>query len=139
MAKEKSEEKTENQHPSTTTFWEWIVAAVGLCLIVTAIGTTLYNAWTAHDKPPQLEVSVDSITPNGKNYLVKFLVKNTGGQTAAAVTIEGELKNGAETAETASATLTYAPSHSERGGGLYFTKNPAQFDLQIRVTGYEEP
>jgi len=36
-------------------------------------------------------------------------------------------------------TLAYAPAHSIRRGGLFFTKNPQQFDLQIRVPGYEEP
>lgn len=139
MAEENKSEKNENRESSTTTFWEWIVAAAGLLLVVSAVGTTFYNALTEEKTPPRLEVTIDSITPNANNFLVKFVVKNTGGQTAAAVTVEGELKNGAETPETASATLTYAPAHSERRGGLYFTKNPQQGDLQIRVTGYEEP
>lgn len=139
MAEKKQEKESENQKKSTSTFWEWVVAAVGLILVVAAIGTTLSNAWTEQNQPPKLEVVVDSIEPNGSNYLVKFSVKNDGGTTAAAVTIEGELKKGAEEVETANATLTYAPSHSERRGGLYFTQNPQQFEMNIRVTGYEEP
>lgn len=89
--------------------------------------------------PPQLEVVVDSKQPSGNGFLVRFHIKNTGSQTAAAVAVEGELKNGEETVETSSSTLTYSPANSTRRGGLYFTKNPDQFNLQIRVTGYEEP
>ena len=137
MAEEKPENQKENQGQSdTTTFWEWIIAAVGLILVVVAIGTTVYRAMTEESTPPKLEVVIDSILPNGDGYLVRFTVKNTGNQTAAAVAFEGKLK---DESETGTATLTYVPSNSERRGGLFFTKNPQQSDLQIRVTGYEEP
>lgn len=116
-----------------------VIAAVGLFLVVVATGTTLYRAMTEETTPPQIKVSFASSEPSGDGYLVKFRVVNSGNQTAAAVTIEGELKNGTESVETSSATLTYAPANSERRGGLYFSKNPQQFDLQIRATGYEEP
>ena len=137
MAEEKSENQKDNQgRPKVTPVWEWIIAAVGLILVVVAIGTTVYRAMTEESTPPKLEVVIDSISPNGDGYLVRFTVKNTGNQTAAAVAVEGKLK---DESETGTATLTYVPSNSERRGGLFFTKNPQQFDLQIRVTGYEEP
>jgi len=137
MAEEKSENQKDNQgRPKVTPVWEWIIAAVGLILVVVAIGTTVYRAMTEESTPPKLEVVIDSISPNGDGYLVRFTVKNTGNQTAAAVAVEGKLK---DESETGTATLTYVPSNSERRGGIFFTKNPQQFDLQIRVTGYEEP
>lgn len=138
MAEEESENQKDNRgRPKETPVWEWIIAAIGLILVVGSIGTTLYRATTEESTPPKLEVVVDSIAPNGDSgYHVKFTVKNTGNQTAAAVAVEGELKSGAETS---AATLTYVPSNSERRGGLFFRQNPQQLDLQIRVTGYEEP
>jgi uncharacterized protein (TIGR02588 family) len=140
MAEEKSTDKKENrERPEETSVWEWIIAAVGLVLVVGAIGSTLYRALTQESTPPQLAVSVDSVQPSGDGFLVKFRVVNSGNQTAAAANIEGELKSGEETAETSSATLTYIPANSERRGGLFFNKNPQQFDLRIRATGYEEP
>ncbi len=138
MAQEKSKNEMDEQQVGTT-FWEWIVAAVGLILVLGTIGLTLHRAMTEESTPPKLEIVVDSQQPSGDGYLVRFTVKNSGDQTAAAVAIEGELKNGADTAETSSATLTYSPAHSIRHGGLYFTKNPQNFNLQIRATGYEEP
>ncbi len=136
--KEENQEENKEQH-NKTPVWEWIIAAAGLILVVGSIGLTLYRAITEETTPPILEFSIDSIEPTANGYLVKFQVKNTGNQTAAALTVEGELKNGADSAETSSATLAYAPANSVRRGGLFFTKNPQQFDLQIRATGYEEP
>lgn len=140
MAEEKPEEKEENKvERKATPFWEWVIAAIGLILVLGAIGTTAYRATTEDKTPPQLEVKIDSIEQSGAGHLVKFTVVNTGNQTAASVAVEGELKTGAEKAETSGSTLAYSPANSERRGGLFFTKNPRQFDLQIRVTGYEEP
>lgn len=137
MAEEKSENQKNNRgRPKITPVFEWVIAAVGLALVVVAIGTTVYRAMTEESTPPKLEVIINSISPNGNGYLVRFTVKNTGNQTAAAVAVEGKLK---DESETGTATLTYVPSNSERRGGLLFTKNPQQSDLRIRVTGYEEP
>ena len=136
---EKKESKNTPVENQKTPFWEWLIAAAGLILVIGTIAVTLNRAVNEEKSPPRLKVSVDSTEPSGDGFLVKFRVVNSGNQTAAAVTVEGELKNGTESIETASATLTYAPANSVRRGGLYFTKNPQQFDLQIRATGYEEP
>ena len=58
---------------------------------------------------------------------------------AAGLTIEGELKNGEKSEETSDVTMTYIPSQSTRRGGLIFTKNPNEYQLQIRAKGYEQP
>ncbi len=136
---EKSENKEIRERPKQTPVWEWIIAAVGLILVVAALGTTLYRAVTEESTPPILEISVEAIQPNANGYLVKFRVKNTGNQTASGLTIEGELKRGEESAETSSATLAYAPANSRREGGLFFSKNPNEYKLEIRAKGYEKP
>ena len=140
MAEEKSKRKEENQgRQKKTPVWEWIIAAAGLILVVAALSTTLYRAITEQSTPPTLEISVEPIEQTTNGYLVKFRVKNTGNQTAAGLIVEGELKNGEESVETSTVTLTYAPANSQREGGLFFTKNPNDFEFQIRATGYEKP
>lgn len=130
----------ENQHrQKITPVWEWIIAALGLILVVVALGTTLYRAVIEESTPPILEITVDSIAPTAGGYLVTFNVKNTGNQTAANLTVEGEMKNGAESVETSSATLAYAPANSKREGGLFFSKNPHEYALELRAKGYEKP
>lgn len=122
-----------------TPVWEWIIAGIGLILVVGAIGTMFYRAITEESTPPTLAFAVISIEPIDNGFLVKFSVANTGDQTAAGLTVEGILKSGEEDAETSTATLTYAPANSVRHGGFFFTKNPHQYDLQIRGLGYEKP
>lgn len=119
--------------------WEWIIAGIGLILVISAIGTMFYRAITEESTPPALAFSVVSIEPIDNGFHVKFSVANTGDQTTAALTVEGILKSGEEDAETSMATLTYAPANSIRHGGFFFTKNPHQYDLQIRALGYEKP
>lgn len=139
---EKSENKEKRERPKKTPVWEWIIAAVGLILVVAALGTTLYRAVIEESTPPILEISVEAIVPTANGYLVNFSVKNNGNQTAAGLTVEGELKTdaeGAESVETISATLAYAPANSRREGGLFFSKNPNEYRLEIRAKGYEKP
>jgi len=139
---EKSENKETRERPKKTPVWEWIIAAVGLILVVAALGTTLYRAVIEESTPPILEISVEAIVPTANGYLVNFSVKNNGNQTAAGLTVEGELKTeaeGAESVETSSATLAYAPANSRREGGLFFSKNPNEYRLEIRAKGYEKP
>lgn len=119
--------------------WEWILAALGVVIVAGVIGSTLYRAMTQETLPPSFEVSVDSINAVSSGFIVAFRVRNSGTQTAAALTIEGSLIKGAESVETSTATLTYAPGNSERQGGLFFTKDPGAFELKIRALGYEKP
>jgi uncharacterized protein (TIGR02588 family) len=36
-------------------------------------------------------------------------------------------------------TLDYSPPGSEKQAGLFFTRDPRQFQLQVRALGYVEP
>ncbi len=130
-----SEEKKEHNTP----IWEWIIAGVGLILVIGSISLTLYRAFTEKSTPPILSISLDSASPIENGFLVRFSVKNTGNQTAADLNIEGVLKNGEEIEETSTMALTYVPANSNRQGGLFFTKNPNELDLQIRALGYSVP
>lgn len=134
--KQDSKNKTEITEPPAL---EWLAAAIGLILVVGAVGFMIYQAVAQEKTPPNINISVDSIVPTEGGFRVGFRVNNRGTQTASALNIEGELKKGEESIETSGVTLDYAPSNSERKGGLFFTKNPKDFDLQIRATGYEEP
>lgn len=138
MADKKSKNK-KDKDAQETPIWEWIIAAIGLVLVFVVIGSALHRAVIEDSTPPLLEFTVEAVKPAANGYLVEFLVKNTGNQTAAALAVEGQLKKGEEVVETSTVTLTYAPARSVRQGGLYFMKNPNEFELQIRALGYEKP
>ena len=139
MAEKKEESKKEKSQEEKPSLLEWIVAAIGLLLVSGAIGFLIYRGATKGDLPPKFKIEVLSIVKADENYLVNFRIFNSGEITAAALTIEGELKSGETSEETSDVTLTYVPSQSERRGGLIFTKNPNEYQMQIRAKGYEQP
>ena len=105
-----------------------------------ALGLLLYKAIWRDVSPPEVTVRVISVVPMKGGYLVQFNALNQGGSTAEGVVIEGQLRRGTESAvETSHTTVNYLPSHSELSGGLFFTHDPRQFELQVRALGYEVP
>jgi uncharacterized protein (TIGR02588 family) len=119
--------------------WMWAIGLLGALLVFGSIGFALYEAAAGDSSPPNVKVEVQSITPVQNGYLVEFRAINEGGRTAAGLTIEGELRNGTEIVESSDTTLDYLPSHSERSGGLFFTADPQEHQLQLRAKGYEMP
>ena len=119
--------------------WIWGIAFLGLVLVLGSILFMLYEAATGDTSPPNVTVRLDAIQPMGTGFLVTFRAINEGGSTAAGLTVEGTLRNGTESIEISDTTLEYLPSRSEREGGLFFTLDPRQYELQLRATGYEEP
>jgi len=115
------------------------VAAVGLVLVLSTIGFTFYRAWRETATPPAVTVTVETIIAQDAGYLVTFRALNEGEGTAAAVTIEGVLLQDGEEIELSTASLDFVPSRSTRQGGLFFTQDPEQYELQLRATGYADP
>jgi uncharacterized protein (TIGR02588 family) len=137
MEKEKDEAK--NQNRGTTPALEWLAAAIGFLLVVGTIGFLVYDALTEKDTPPQINVEVKEIIQQEKGFLVKFEVENKGDNHASEVEVEGKLMQGEKEKESSTVGIGYAPSHSKKSGGLYFTENPREYQLKLRVPGYNEP
>jgi uncharacterized protein (TIGR02588 family) len=119
--------------------WMWSIGLLGLVLVLGSIGFALYEATVGDSSPPDVRVEVENIAPAQNGFLVEFRLINEGGSTAAGLTIEGELRDGAEIVETSDTAVEYLPSHSERAGGLFFTLDPRDHTLELRAKGYETP
>jgi uncharacterized protein (TIGR02588 family) len=119
--------------------WMWGIGLLGLVLVLGSIGFALYEAAVGDSSPPDVRVEVESIAPTQNGFLVEFRLINEGGSTAAGLTVEGELRDTAGIVETSDTTVEYLPSHSERAGGLFFTLDPREYELQLRAKGYETP
>lgn len=120
-------------------WWMWCIAILGLALVTGSITFMLYEAVAGDSSPPDIRVHVDATLQIRNGYLVRFRAVNEGGSTAEGVTVEGVLRNGTEVMETGNTVLEYVPAHSEREGGLFFTSDPRQYQLQLRAKGYENP
>ena len=136
---DKNSDNADDQKSKQTSTLEWIVAAVGLILVIGTIGFMIYEALTSKDAPPKFETSVERIDEINSGYRVIFKTVNEGEKTAADVRIEGELKDGTQSVEKSETTISYAPSKSEVRGGLFFKNNPQQLQMEVRVAGYSEP
>jgi uncharacterized protein (TIGR02588 family) len=119
--------------------WEWAVALLGLVLVLGSMGFLAYQAVAGDDSPPDILIQANAIMPVRAGYLVQIQAINQGGSTAAELRIEGTLMGERGSVESSEAVIDYVPAHSHRNGGLFFTKDPRQFTLQLRATGYAEP
>lgn len=129
-----------NAHQHATSPWEWVAAALGALLIGSAlVYMAQYGLSRPRHGPPEVIVQPVAIVPVDGGYLVQFRARNTGDSTAAQLLVGGELQQGGATVEESEATLDYLPEHSEREGGLFFTRDPARYELKLRAKGYAKP
>lgn len=119
--------------------WEWAVGAIGLVFVVASIGFMLYQAFVVDETAPEIVFETEEIVRSGSSYLVKIQVTNHGELVVAGLVIEGVLKDGTEEVEISETTIDYVPAGSQRKVGLFFTRNPQEFDLQFRAKSYVEP
>ena len=119
---------------------ESISAGIGLALLLGMFVFLAYEAFKKDDGvPPVMAVVPTAMSKAGGQYIVELEVSNQSRRTAAAVQVEGVLKQGGSEVETSSASFDYVPGKSERRGGIVFTRDPRKHRLQLRVTGYENP
>jgi uncharacterized protein (TIGR02588 family) len=118
---------------------EWVVAALGLLLVLATVGYLLVDGVRGGGERPRLTVRADSVVAMGPGtFVVAFTARNDGRATAAAVTILGELGEGADVEERR-AELDFLPGRSERAGALVFGRDPRAAALRLRVEGWREP
>jgi uncharacterized protein (TIGR02588 family) len=118
---------------------EWVAADVGLLLVLGIFGVIGWQAFNGATVPPAITVEVKNVAPVDGGYRVLFRARNSAGEAAAQVEIEGTVSKVGSDAETSRVVLDYIPGHSERHGGLFFTGDPRAGTLTVRATGFAEP
>jgi uncharacterized protein (TIGR02588 family) len=118
---------------------EWIAGTLGAVIVSAAIAFLIYEGVAGDQSPPDITVEIKDVAAVRDGYRVRFEATNQGGEAAAQVVIEGVIAKGEEDLETSETTLGYVPARSERGGGLFFSKDPRSAELRVRARGYEDP
>lgn len=126
----------QNQKDVRNSPLEWTVAGLGLVLVVGAAGFMLLKT-TDSDAPPDVQLHVLDVTASSGGYLVRIEARNTGGEAAAELGVEGSAQIGG-TVETSDTTFDFLPPDSVREGGLFFSGDPRS-SLTLRALGYREP
>ena len=139
MAGKSNRKQGETRAGAATSKWEWVAGAIGLVLVLGAVGFIGYNALTTAPRVPEVTIEHVGTEPTPGGYVVEFRARNSAPSTAAALTISGTLYDGSTEIETSQVTLDYLPPHGERRGGLIFRTDPAGHELSIEAEGYVDP
>lgn len=109
-------------------------------LVVVAIVLLILVDWlTYSDAPPTLLVTTNGqVRQVDQHYYVPFTVTNTGGSTAEAVQVMGELTLG-NTTETGEQQIDYLSGGEQEDGAFIFSRNPREGTLSLRVASYKLP
>ncbi len=136
----KAQAKTKQIAGPPVPLWEWLVAALGLLLVVGIIGLLLYEAASRPKTAPDIALEVDAPVKLNSGWQVTIKAVNQGGKTAAQLTIAAELRDEkAQVVETAELTFDYLAPRSSRIGGVYFAHDPSQFQLKVEAKSYIAP
>lgn len=133
-AQDRSRKKTRLAWP------EAVSTSLGLLVLAFVLAVLGYDGLAGGDAPPVVVVRSEAIRTTPAGHLVEIVAENDGDATAATVRIVARLVGpDGGVAETREATFAYVPAGSARRGGLYFTKNPRDFALQLEAEGYVRP
>jgi uncharacterized protein (TIGR02588 family) len=121
-------------------WFEWVVFAVGLVLVVGTLAYLAYDAATIEDAPPSIEVRAGQAVERPHNFIVPVTLVNHGDQTAEGVQIEVVLETGGAEKERGEFTVAFLPRRSTREGWVAFQTDPRTAErVKARVVGYVKP
>lgn len=118
---------------------EWLLAAVGLVLLLASVGYLLFDAWDGRGAAPAPQVRVTAIEPQQGRFLVRFRVSNESRTPAANLRVVGELRRGEELVESSETEFAFVPGRSWREGGLFFARDPRTLRLELGARSYQAP
>lgn len=130
----------DRHHPPArgrTSAGEYAAGAVGGLLVLLLVAFLGYQAVAVRQTGVELSVEVTRIEAGGTGYEVHLRVHNTGGTTAEAVHLSGEVSRDGRQVARGSATISYVPPDSRRTAVLVFSADPREGDLAVGVAGYE--
>lgn len=122
-----------------TPILEWVMAALGLVLVLGAIGFLTWEGLHTDDRSPVLSARTRGVTPTPHGYVVDVEVRNESHVTASAVEVEGVLATGAGAEEEVALTFDYVPGLGRRQGSMTFRQDPRGRPLTLQVKGQVDP
>jgi uncharacterized protein (TIGR02588 family) len=124
-----------------TSPWEWAAAIIGAGILAGIVGFLFVEEFQRDAAYADMVVTAGEIRPAaGQPYRVPIFVENVGDLTGAGVMVRGVLRdsNGSVVEESA-VTFDFVAQHAKTAGGLFFTRNPSDYRLELRAEGYTDP
>ena len=130
------QQRQQKENPSRA---EWVVGIFCALVVLAAVGYLFVEALTRPSLPPMVTVQVERVLRMRSGFLVEFRAINEGSSTAAHLIVEGTLLQDTTTVEKSTATIDFVPAETESEGGLFFSRDPRAYRLEVRPTGYDRP
>jgi uncharacterized protein (TIGR02588 family) len=133
------------EHPSgpaagaAPPFWEWVVAGIGLVLVLAVLGYLVLDAFHSPDTPPAPEVQVLGVEAQAGRFLVRFSARNGGSRTAEQLKVVATLKEAGKVVEEVDTVMDFLPGRSSREGGVFFQRDPRLLQLELQARSYIRP
>jgi uncharacterized protein (TIGR02588 family) len=119
---------------------EWGLGILSAVLVLALCGYLAYEALTGSATLPVLEAELVPAAPGEAPDQLRFVVRNTGGHTATAVSLALVLYDEAgEPAGERRIVLDYLPGHSEATGGFILPPGGERLRPELVVEGYLDP
>jgi uncharacterized protein (TIGR02588 family) len=118
---------------------EWVIGGLGLAIVIAVVVVLVYEAVAGDKSPPDVKLTVQSISALQNGFLVKVRAENIGGEPAANVSIIAEVWEKSKVLESSNTQFAHLPPRSAREAGVYFQRDPRPNEIRLRAVGYEEP
>ncbi len=130
MASSKSEKSQQEKIPLP----EWIVAGIGVALVLLALSFLTYKALFLGTGDPEIHFKITDIASQQSGGLVLAEVSNSGGKTITAFQIIGTSGS-----EEHTVVIDFLPARSSRKFGMFFSSLPTKDEVTFTPGGYQEP
>ncbi len=106
------QEKTggRERHAEPASIWEWVVAAVGLAVVLGVVAFVGYRVLQPEASVPNVVLNVLGIDGVEQGFVVRFVAHNRSSFTASELYVRGELRAGDAVVETSTARIDYLPA-----------------------------
>lgn len=112
---------------------------ISLSIVSTIVVLICYTWITGDTNPPVLSIKTFETRQVNNDYYVPFTVNNSGGKTANSVEVEALLSIPSEDPQIGRQQIDFLSRQETHSGEFIFTKDPQLGELNVRVTGYQEP
>lgn len=129
-------------HPARRAFQipaEWITFGISALLIAALVGLVLLSWKTQSSEPPTFNIQAGAVQPVKGQFYVPFTIENTGGGTAEAVQVIGELRRDGQVIESGEQQIDFLSSREQSQGVFIFSENPQMGSLSLRAASYSLP
>lgn len=118
---------------------EWLVAAIGLLLVLASLGYLGWHGLIEKADPPRPEVRVLDVQAQEGRFLVRVRVHNRGRATAAKLRVTAQLRRGDQVVEDRDVEFDYLPGESSREAGIFFELDPRRFEMVVTPASFQQP